>query len=188
MFRQRQLDVYCAKPLARTTGIKGYSFASLDIRQFEAAEFCRPRLELFRQRLIDGFDAYGLLTKKNELAYYMWLAFANRQGWAPWALGAHIDLPASSGYIFDCKTVPEHRNRGLYKAALKNARWLCQKAGGCKTVLIDVEPHNEPAVRAIKSAGFSKVATTEVRRFGPLVQTSSNSKSKLGWKRADYVF
>ena len=187
MFRQRKLDVYSAKPLARSIQMRGYSFGALGLKQFEDAEFCRPRLNIFEQRLIDGFKAYGLLTKEYQLAYYMWVSFADQQGWAPWAFGARIELPALSGYIFDCKTAPEHRNKGLYTAALKYARWLCQEAG-CKKVLIDVEPHNEPAVRAIRNAGFSRAATTEIRRYGPLIQTSANSRSSFGWRRAEYAF
>ncbi len=187
MFKRRSLDVYSATPSSGRVKVDGFELSSLEAGHFAAAEFCRPRLELFRRRLAEGFAAHGLLTSDGKLACYMWLSFADDLGWAPWALGARIVLPAMSGYIFDCKTAPKHRNKGLYTAALKHARWLSHKAH-CKKVLIDVEPNNAPAVRAITAAGFEKVGATEVTRFGPVFLTTRGQDSHLGWKRADYVF
>jgi len=187
MLKRRLLDVYSAAPARQRVDVDGYEFAELLDRHFESAEFCRPRLSLFRERLAEGFAAYGLLTADGELAYYMWLSYGDGKGWAPWTLGARINLPASSGYIFDCKTAPEHRNKGLYSAALKHARWLCHKSG-CEKVLIDVEPQNEPAVKAIKNAGFKMLATTKVARFGPIVRTKSGTEGSFGWKQAAYAF
>jgi len=187
MFKRRLLDVYSATPNSMSVSIAGYNFAQLTARHFDAAEFCQPRLKLFQQRLAEGFAAHGLLTPDSELAYYMWLSFWNDKGWAPWALGARIMLPETSGYIFDCKTAPQHRNRGLYTASLSYARWLCHEAK-CKKVLVDVEPLNEPAVRAIKSAGFKKAGATEITKLGPVVRTIHGSDTSFGWKRAAYEF
>ena len=186
MIRRRQLDIYAAKPLNRTlSSVKGYEFVRLDAAHFEKADFCEPRLGLFRSRLADGFEAHGLITPDGELAYYMWLSFGRDQGRAPWAFTAEINLPASSGYIFDCKTAPEHRRKGLYTAALKYARALCHKAG-CERVLIDVEPVNAPAVKAIASAGFTKKDSLAITKFGPVMRLESGGASQFGWKRFAY--
>jgi hypothetical protein len=187
MIRRRQLDVYSAKPLKRPTSVKGYSFARLNEVHFEESEFCKPRLDLFRSRLAEGFEAHGLVTPEGQLAYYMWLSFGNDKGWAPWAFTARISLSASSGYIFDCKTDPEHRRRGLYTSALKHARWLCYRAH-CNEVLIDVEPLNNPAVRAIKSASFAKRARLEVTKMGPITKVNRESDVRFSLGRYYYEF
>ena len=187
MLKRRALDVYSAKPNSRRIKIEGYAFAPLAAEHFASAEFCSARLGLFRRRLDDGFAAHGLLTPGGALAYYMWLSVGSEQGWAPWALGARINLPSDAGYIFDCKTAPDHRNKGLYTSALKHARWLCHQAQ-CKRVLIDVEPLNEAAVKAINSAGFREVGAIKVTRLGPLVRTVQGSDTSFGWKRAPYAF
>ena len=187
MLKRRSLDVYAATPAKKKTAVAGFQFEELTEKHFAEADFCQPRLALFRNRLEDGFAAHGLIASNGQLAYYMWLTFADGEGWAPWALGARIDLPEASGYIFDCKTAPEYRNKGLYSAALKYARWLCDRRG-CSKVLIDVEPSNAPAVKAIKNAGFKKRATTEIVKLGPIYRTIGDSESSFGWKRASYTF
>jgi len=185
--RRRSLDVYSAAPNSERVSVDGYEFAALSADYFASAEFCKPRLSLFRERLTEGFAAHGLLTSDGELAYYMWLSFWSDKGWAPWALGARISLPESSGYIFDCKTAPEHRNKGLYTFALKHARRLCQEVQ-CEKVLIDVEPHNDPAIRAIRRAGFNKVGNIDVTKFGPVFKCDRESQTTIGWGSCRYEF
>ena len=187
MFKSRVLDVYSAKPSADQAAIDGYKFAKLEAHHFNSAEFCQPRLQLFYKRFEQDFFAFGYLTSEDQLVYYMWLSLWRYKGWAPWALGSNIVLPKASGYIFDCKTSPQHRRKGIYTSALNNARWICHRAF-CKKVLIDVGPSNEPAVKAIKRAGFLKADTIGIKKFGPIYLTTRSSGSSLRWKEVVYQF
>jgi len=186
MLRRRVLDLYSAPPSDDAVGADGFVFQELLEDAFASAPFCRPRLELFRRHLNQGFVAHGFIADDGALAFYMWFCLGHQISWAPWALGARIAVPSESGYIFDCKTDEPHRNKGLYKAALKEGRRLYREAK-CETVLIDVEPANAPAVRAIKAAGFQKQTRIEVAKLGPLYRTTQDKKSRYSLGRCSYI-
>jgi len=186
MFRQRILELYSSAPISNQASFDGFVFRKLAEKELVEAEFCRPRLKLFRDRMSQGFDVFGYVSDEGTLAYYMWLCLGRKINWAPWALGAQIEVPSSSGYIFDCKTDTPYRNKGLYKAALKEGRRLCYQAN-CEMALIDVVPSNEPAVRAIKAAGFQMKSRIAVTKFGPLYKTTQDNKSRYSLGHCSYI-
>lgn len=109
----------------------------------------------------------GYLHRGDRTASYLWLTGpADRPLEVPWD-PVRLVVPPGVAYIWDCRTVRAHRNRGLYQAG------LCQTAAiaaeeGARAVLIYTHDWNEPSRRAILSAGFHRTFRTTMLRAGSL--------------------
>lgn len=81
-------------------------------------------------------------------------------------LGLSIGLTPEIAYIWDCRTTPQHRRRGLYRSALRQTLALAQSEGA-KLAIMVAECDNETSRGGILTAGFREYATVHLVRLGP---------------------
>lgn len=143
-----------------------------------------------RARLTDGHACYGFLDTTGAVAYYMWITTAHgKERSVPWELNTRLILKPNTGYFWDCFTAPEHRRRGLYRAALRTAVKFAETQGIEKSYICCMK-ENIPSIHAIRSAGFHDIFEFTVRRIGPLVMCKRSAVSisvKFGSPKFDIL-
>ena len=134
----------------------------LEFRALGAMDFSRGalfqeknRARHFEQRLKIGHRCWGFVTEHGEAVSYLWLS-SPRFGTptAPFELGLTCRIAPRTGYIWDCRTQTEFRNRGLYRQGLKRLRALC-RADGMQSALIASDVLNGASRAGIVGAGFA---------------------------------
>jgi len=130
-------------------------------------------------RLADGHACYGFFNQAGSVAYYMWITITHEAPKAvPWELNTQFILKPTRGYFWDCFTAPEHRRRGLYRAALNTASTLARTQGVEKSFICCLK-ENIPSINAIRSVEFRDIFEFTVRRIGPLVLCKRDGRNIL---------
>ena len=110
------------------------------------------------RRLADGGIAFLALVQ-DRIACYGWVLRGMLR--IP-DLNLQVPLPEGHTYIWDCRTVPDFRGRGIFPALLhfmlEELRGL-----GVRQAWAATAPGNAPSVRAFAKAGFRRVANS----YGP---------------------
>jgi GNAT superfamily N-acetyltransferase len=97
-----------------------------------------------------------------------------------WAQRREIDLstfgraiPLQDGEVcfFDAYTMPSERGRGIYRALIEFSDSDC-RSEGCTLALTFTQPHNKPALRAAKAAGYHEIASMSRWRLGRWMRES----------------
>jgi RimJ/RimL family protein N-acetyltransferase len=130
--------------------------------------------EIVRQRFESGAVCNGFFVD-GELANVGWTT----AGYLEIEPGICIDDPDCGG-IYDCYTLPAQRGKGVYGDSL--IRMInALGAEGARTVLISVDPHNVPSIKAIEKAGFIPFYELAVScRLGRRSRTESAFQPRFG--------
>jgi len=142
----------------------------LDFREIGRDAFSRDALfreagrsARFPQRLDQGHRCFGFATPAGETAAYLWLTTPD-VGMAPFELGLAWRIATGAGYVWDCRTAPAFRNRGLFRRGLGRLRARCGEEG-LDQVFIAARADNAASQRAITAAGFSMERPVSVLRL-----------------------
>lgn len=157
----------------------GYSWRSIDEQTIvhDPIFTAKDRRAKACARREAGHACYGFFDSKGGVAYYMWVTIArDAKRAASWELNTQLVLKPKTGYFWDCFTAPEHRRRGLYSGALRNAMALAIKQGAEKGYICCLK-ENMPSINAIRSSGFHDVFEFTVGRIGPLVFCKRSDRS-----------
>lgn len=148
----------------------GYTFRYLAARDLSTNPLFaeRSRAERFRARAAAGHRGLAIVDAEDTVAAYFWLSGAGLAAPVPIALGLAVTFDADTGYVWDCRTAPAHRRRGLYAAGIGHGADLLA-AAGARRVWIAAETDNPESERGIARAGFARAGTVAVRRLGPLL-------------------
>lgn len=165
--RRRILFAAPARAEGATALPEGYSFRELTADDFDRSELFRERgrAEKFKFRLCGGHRCFGFTGVSGDPVSYVWYSSAGLL--VPWALGLQLCPGPGEAYIWDCRTAPAERGRGLYAAALREARRLAwtEDTGH---LYIDCEPGNLASIRGIEHAGFAAIRQIAAYRLGGL--------------------
>lgn len=110
-------------------------------------------------RLQTGRHCHAALVQ-GHLAAYGWVSFDSEH---VGELNLQVRLPAGEAYIWDCLTLPEYRQKGLYSSLLSSMLQEL-RGNGFRRVWIGADLDNEPSQRGIAKAGFQFVAEAVVAR------------------------
>lgn len=152
MYRAKLQDIKPAK-----SDPEGFEFRALRATDFSHGALFQEknRAAYFEQRLNAGHRCFGFVTQQGETVAYLWLSSPQYETpSAPFELGLSCRIPPRTGYIWDCRTKPEFRNRGLYRHGLKLLQALC-RADGLQSAVIATEVLNGASKAAIMAAGFA---------------------------------
>ncbi len=117
----------------------------------DEAEVCR--------RLESGRRCYGAWVD-GRLAAYGWVSFDEE--WIG-ELRLELQLETGEAYIWDCVTLPEFRQKGLYSALLVYIVIELRKESTCR-IWIGADLENLPSQKGIARAGFLPVAHLVIER------------------------
>jgi len=119
-------------------------------------------------RFAAGHRCFALVDRQDDVASWGWVSGGgDRRIDVPWEGTLHLQVGARTGYIWDCRTVPAFRGRGLYRDLLMRiSRVLLEK--GAERVMIYCNQNNEPSRRGILAAGFDMVMSMRLVRIGPV--------------------
>jgi ribosomal protein S18 acetylase RimI-like enzyme len=117
----------------------------------DEAEVCR--------RLESGRRCYGAWVE-GRLAAYGWVSF--NQEWVG-ELRLELQLQPGEAYIWDCATLPEFRQRGLYSALLVYIVGELREEN-ISRFWIGADLENLPSQKGIARAGFRPVAHLVIER------------------------
>lgn len=169
LYAMRRRTLFAAPALAEgaTALPEGYSFRELTTDDFDRGGLFRGRgrAEKFRLRLRDGHRCFGCTGASGRPVSYIWYSGAGLL--VPWALGLQLRPGPDEAYIWDCRTAPAERGRGLYPAALREARRLAWTEGA-RQLYIDCEPDNLASIKGIERAGFTAIRQISAYRLGGL--------------------
>lgn len=158
-----------------------YAFRRFDFATLSACNLAREkgRATTFEHRLSENHFAAGFIDPTDGVVSYLWASGpAIGSGQAPFEQGLHIRIPDGAVYIWDCRTDPRHRQRGLYRAGLAELlRWAAGIGAERAYIISDVA--NDVSSRAILDAGFDALSSMSLNRFGPLVLVTGSHGTSL---------
>jgi Acetyltransferase (GNAT) family len=119
-----------------------------------------------KERLGQGHILRAFMDTQKVMSRF-WLTRGTSSGlYAPWEGGISLGVRDELDYIWDCLTMPEYRQQGLYAEGLK---MLIQEAHiNQRTVGIYCRESNLPSRRVIERVGFRLIARLTLHRFGPI--------------------
>lgn len=166
--RMRRGMFFCSDGQAPPPVVAGYTFTELSAADVtsDPAIVARGRAERFGARHTAGNRAFGFRAADGALAAYFWCAMATeRPITTSWEIGSTVMIPRGTAYIWDCFTVPAHRQRGLYTRGLRALR-VFAGGRGCVRVMVAAAGSNTPSIAGIVAAGFHPVGAFTVFRVG----------------------
>jgi len=178
VIQRRIVDVSQIKPgktiaLPALSGI--YRFRRLTLADFEVSSLGleKGRVHRFSQRLRKGHQAWGYVDRTGGLACYLW--FSSPLFNAPPAdfeCGLKVKTQKDAAYIWDCRTHPDHRERGLYRHGLVE---LANRAAqfGARVVQIVTRRENTRSQQSIEAAGYRRIASVVCFRWFNVVMIVS---------------
>jgi len=143
----------------RSSSITWRPATPADLEQF-AGFLPGFKIRLFRKRFEDR--EYCLIgVEKEMIVHYCWLAMGEEYFDRETAF--RIDLSSGKAYLYDAFTRPSFRNRGIYRAAIREAARLISSRG-LTSLLVIVEKDNPPAIAAAVRSKFIHRAKIRYRR------------------------
>jgi len=144
--------------------LSGYTFGPFERVTLDDPVFdSKDRRDRFVERLRSGHRFFGF-KMDGRVAAYFWFSISCV---VPLSLGAKAEIPTGAGYIWDCRTAPEFRGRGLYASGLRLLVDV-NRAEGRSLTLIACDADNVASRKGIDKAGFVQSACWEIQRIGPL--------------------
>jgi hypothetical protein len=145
----------------------GYAFRYLAAADLSAPLFAeRGRAERFRARAEAGHLGLAIVDAADTVAAYFWLSGAGHGGAVPVALGLSARFEPDTGYVWDCRTAPAHRRRGLYAAGAAHGADLLLATGAARA-WIAAERGNVASRAGISRAGFAASGAFSILALGP---------------------
>lgn len=134
--------------------------------------------ESIRQQRLRGDVCYAAWID-NSLASYLWVSTAPHRD--PYS-GSHINLRCGEAYIYDLRTIPEARRKGLARLLLQHA--LSEmKSPEITTVHTIVDNWNTASLRLFDSFGFESSGSVSsariLGRYAVQIPTSAKPRASL---------
>lgn len=137
--------------------VAGINFFEIQEEQLLTSPMAQEkgRKERFRKRFTDGHKCYGFISKDIVVAYF-WLSAPRTT--VPFIFSLSVTVPDDAYYIWDCRTAPEYRRKGLYTRGLLNL-YKHAVQHDAQRLLIMCQASNTASQRGIEAAGFLHISS-----------------------------
>ena len=159
LFLNERIAIY-VMPLE--LALRGNDAAQVAVRKGDTADLQAGRAALDRVPwelqcdIYDGVRDFFVHTDGAQIGHISWLYYRDDPN-------RILQLEDDECEVKFCLTRPEFRGRGLYPAALTTIQeYLRQR--GYKRCFICVKEDNEPSIRGIEKAGFTRAGSTRIRK------------------------